>query len=609
MKKIGYICAILAFGIFSIFAFLNYRSGLGFFDASEYALHIRGGGIAHAPGYPLYILLGRFLEVFTNDPFKAQFWLGYLSVAWLSFAFFRAFRGTALSFESITLGLLIFYSGYLNKLFVLFPEVFMLNLALWASLIWAIKNWYYSPDSRKIFFVLLVFGLGLCHHHTLALGLPGFLFLLWLKRGSTNWEASATFGLLGLCLGTLPLIYLFWPLSESTWNSYGLVNNLPSFLDVILRRGYGTLSLTTNMNGAEFFPFVKFIVIAVERHFNHLLALWLFFLLCFLAKRPIKVELSPVIMFVAISLFVFIVFFVPNSTMFLDRQVYRSVYLRFLTLPCFLLLYLLVPGFDWVLKSVSEKLRPKFLILTYGLVAVSNFFGDADLRFSHYNLLDRHIEEGYRNIFSVNHPTIDNLNADKNYHKCAIYARADSLVFGLSYYNRFVAAQRCYIFTPVSYSASFISLPEKFLINDLVKEDGPVLFSKFRTQPEKISQELFRRLRQRGFTTYLFYEPDYASFENTEVAYRPLGNILELVEMGSKKVDIRKRHIDYLNWLKNYLASLNAPQPKSIPDEVPAMALLQNLGVYLKTDSKAVSAELLELQKTVNTLLDEKIPF
>lgn len=54
------------------YLFWNRYSGLGFFDASEFAAHIQSGGIPHAPGYPIYLLLGKFLNFFCRDPFLAQ---------------------------------------------------------------------------------------------------------------------------------------------------------------------------------------------------------------------------------------------------------------------------------------------------------------------------------------------------------------------------------------------------------------------------------------------------------------------------------------------------------------------------------------------------------
>jgi hypothetical protein len=75
---------VIYFGLFAMLAFSGYviayrHIGLGFFDASEYSSHIAGDGIAHAPGYPLYTLVGKALNLFLGNPFAAQFWMGWLS--------------------------------------------------------------------------------------------------------------------------------------------------------------------------------------------------------------------------------------------------------------------------------------------------------------------------------------------------------------------------------------------------------------------------------------------------------------------------------------------------------------------------------------------------
>ena len=71
---------------FLIFVFASYffrHEGLSFFDASDYATAIQGWGIPHAPGYPLYVFLGKFAFLFVKDPFDAQFWVNIFAAKFL----------------------------------------------------------------------------------------------------------------------------------------------------------------------------------------------------------------------------------------------------------------------------------------------------------------------------------------------------------------------------------------------------------------------------------------------------------------------------------------------------------------------------------------------
>ena len=80
--------------LFSSLAFIwkNRLPGLGYFDGSEYALHIAGGGIAHAPGYPLFTVLCRFIHTLGPDPFLSQQVLSMLALVVAGVALYKTFE-------------------------------------------------------------------------------------------------------------------------------------------------------------------------------------------------------------------------------------------------------------------------------------------------------------------------------------------------------------------------------------------------------------------------------------------------------------------------------------------------------------------------------------
>jgi len=256
-------------------------------DAGELIVAASRWGVAHPPGYPIYIiLLGLFLRL-------PLFWLAHPAqfvqpVAWQA-NFFSAILGAAtvwvvyLILLRLTRHPLLAFSGSLlvaiGRTFwsqTGIAEVYALNALLTSILVLlAIIQNEESPGSirRAILFRWgsFIWGLSLANHHEMAFFFPVWLTMLVLalqparenKRSSLPPTRTIIEGVLFLALGLTPYLYLPIAATQnpplnwgnpSNWHNFwrvltraeyrqakaGITGNLVTSLDILLRFAYWT---------------------------------------------------------------------------------------------------------------------------------------------------------------------------------------------------------------------------------------------------------------------------------------------------------------------------------------------------------------------------------
>ncbi|MCL5071217.1 MAG: DUF2723 domain-containing protein, partial [Actinobacteria bacterium] len=142
-------------------------------------------GIAHPPGYPLYVFLG---FIATKIPYSTPAWrVSLLSTipSILSLVFFYLTLKLILK-KSLTSLITTFILGvtYLFWLFSIVPEVFALNNFFIIILIYLIIKWFLSRQNLFFYLWILVLGFSLSHHHTIILMLPACFYLFFLRKSS-----------------------------------------------------------------------------------------------------------------------------------------------------------------------------------------------------------------------------------------------------------------------------------------------------------------------------------------------------------------------------------------------------------------------------------------
>ncbi|MBS1984198.1 MAG: DUF2723 domain-containing protein [Bdellovibrionales bacterium] len=604
--------AILAGVIFGIFVLFFHHRGMSFFDSCEYSTHIAGEGIPHAPGYPLYIMLGKFFMLITNDPFSAQVMISVFS-AWVAATFlWLSFRQSSVWNPGAAVAtILLLFSSYYIKLYTLVPEVFLFNLALFTALGWAIARWYRQPSARRLFGVFLVYGLGFAHHHTLALTLPAFGILFFLQLRKIKWSESIGYSLLGFILGSLPIYYMFAATNPQPNYSYYLVNNFQDLLFMILRKGYGTFTLTVFQNSASLFDIYALVMGGVAKSFNFIGLLALLPALLFVpkvSKQLVKKDTwrrEPLLVFSVLTLILFFGFFVSMTNIPLTFEKYKHVVLRFVTIPVLLMLYPIYFGLCAFLRRQENNARS----LTWSLgavIALSNVVGARELNFANFNLLDQHIESGFQ-VALRNSDLATVQGVDPSYAKCVFFVRPDALVFSVRYYNEFKSARRCFFFTVASFSGQFRARNEERLQAMAFGTEYGQLLARYQTEPQVLLADLFSRLLTAGFKVYMFYPTDAIIFQGTNLRFRPVNNVVEVVSPNDNLPysAIIDQHRRYLREVNEYLDSLKGLNMTSLMlDESVSSGYLRNLTEYRKITEPTFNKDQ-ELQSLTAQALDK----
>ncbi|PIE71006.1 MAG: hypothetical protein CSA22_04560 [Deltaproteobacteria bacterium] len=224
------------------------------YDAAEFVIIAAKGGIGHPPGYPFYLLILHLAKIF-SDLFSLIPLLSAVSVActFLSvLLIFSLTRAVSRDLDSAIIGV---YGVYLTAVVwraATGIEPFALNLFL-ASLClysgWKCLHNVDQPKLQRFWFVILgmSFGLSFCNHHSMAFMLP-FAAIIWWAC-SENRIVCLTFFIIGAGIGLVPLVYFFSSLADGAfvWGDWSVP--MDRFLTHVLRREYGTFSLSADLQG------------------------------------------------------------------------------------------------------------------------------------------------------------------------------------------------------------------------------------------------------------------------------------------------------------------------------------------------------------------------
>lgn len=181
-------------------------------DSAELTTAAYTGGLIRATGYPLYLLLGRLWShvVLVGDVgyrmnlLSAVF--GALTIA-LVFVILKRL-GVGPWAAAGALGLLMTARYFWAMSLV--AEVYTLQTALAAGMVLTALNWAEDPRPRKMAVATLLLGLGLAHHVTTVLLIPGWLRLMvgsTVPRGLIG-RHTLIMGAVGLFAGLALYVYL-----------------------------------------------------------------------------------------------------------------------------------------------------------------------------------------------------------------------------------------------------------------------------------------------------------------------------------------------------------------------------------------------------------------
>jgi tetratricopeptide (TPR) repeat protein len=318
-------------------------------------------GIAHPPGYPLYIQLAKTWTIilpFSNVGYRVNL----LSSIFLALTIILLFKIASLMFVGYYTQegrIFIFYLlplclafGFINSTFSLahVSEMYTLNLLLVAMITYF--SFSGSAANAKCFYLsLFLLGLGMGNHHTIVFLLPGIIILFSQQIKNIK---TLLMGFLFFILGSSINLFLIVRSSTDVLLDWGDPQNIRNFIRVLLRSDYGGLRLH---------PEYKFSLIAVPeqvKFYFHLLSkdfniLSIVLGFCGMIFMYIDKNSREKFLYLATSYFLSGIVFVAISGLPPNELSSYAILEPHLLMPNFFFAMFAIYGFLYIIKASGSK--------------------------------------------------------------------------------------------------------------------------------------------------------------------------------------------------------------------------------------------------------------
>jgi hypothetical protein len=299
-------------------------------DSGEFIVAGSTLGVAHPPGYPLYLLL---VKIATLLPFGAVAWRvnllsGILDAAAVYLIALSVARWSSNRWAGILAGGLFAFS---------FPvwddatrsEVFALNNFFAASLLYIAVLRTDSPRSLLRRLAILVFALGLTNQHTfLFFGAPFVFWILWEDRREVHHPREVVLLLVLFLAGLLPYFYLPLASLRPTPAQWGNQDSLSGFLAHVLRLEYGTFQLTEQNTAGDSY-FLPGLWLYLGNSFRLLLGVGMAAAVVGLGKQLDSAKYKRLALATIASFLLYIFFFNLLANLPLNRAIFLAARSRF----------------------------------------------------------------------------------------------------------------------------------------------------------------------------------------------------------------------------------------------------------------------------------------
>ena len=243
----------LAFGLPLALYVLTLAPTIYNLDRAELTTAAATGGLMRATGYPLYLLIGRLWSQLPLGDVGYRFNLlsavsGALTVALAD----RSLRRLGVKGWAAFGALGLLTTGQYFWALSLIAEVYTLQTALLAGLILVVLRWREQPTAPRALAVGVLIGLGLSHHASTVLVLPGLAVCMALQPGGKAFKPGAWLPVgVGIALGLLPFLDLMWRYTQApAFNYAGLYDSNGVFHAVNLTTVDGLIWLITGRSFA-----------------------------------------------------------------------------------------------------------------------------------------------------------------------------------------------------------------------------------------------------------------------------------------------------------------------------------------------------------------------
>ncbi len=181
-------------------------------DSAEFQVLAHQLGIAHTPGYPVYLLLAKLVTFLPMGDIAYRVNLFSAIMATLAaVGVYLAARLLDLNRWSALFGSLILLVSYSFWSQAVIAEVYTAAAAFAIFILVGVLGWSQTGKPGFLFAAGLLGGLSLGIHTTVLLLAPGILIYLWLNRKSheKGWQSAVTFGVAGVLLGIIIWLAIF----------------------------------------------------------------------------------------------------------------------------------------------------------------------------------------------------------------------------------------------------------------------------------------------------------------------------------------------------------------------------------------------------------------
>ena len=222
-------------------------------DSAEIAIAALNFGIPHAPGFPLYMFFGGLFSLlpFGEPAFRVAVVSMLAGSGAAAFIYLTAKNRTGNSVVSFAAAGLFAFSpvvwAYATR-----PEVFSLNNLLCAILLYLFERYLRLGRDRDALLGALVTGLGMCNQQLLGVfvvPMLGLLALQAVRKPSFRWLLLKMSGV--FVLGLLPYFYLSVLAFFEPVMAWGNTGTLAGLLFHMLRKDFGTFTLSVNPGPAD----------------------------------------------------------------------------------------------------------------------------------------------------------------------------------------------------------------------------------------------------------------------------------------------------------------------------------------------------------------------
>jgi hypothetical protein len=221
-------------------------------DAGEFILLSKFGGVAHPPGYPLYVSILRVLAsvtVFPSIVYQLSLFSIFCTVVSAALLFVL-FSRLGVSVFAAFMGVLVTFTASGIWRIATTVEPFALNLLLSSIVMFISLELFFRPEKKGALLVGalgLCFGLGFANHHALVLFAPLALAGILRSVGKSRQVALRSAGSFAFAfvIGALPVVTL-WGDSSNAPLTWGPLKDFNAVWAHLLRKDYGTFQLSAS---------------------------------------------------------------------------------------------------------------------------------------------------------------------------------------------------------------------------------------------------------------------------------------------------------------------------------------------------------------------------